>query len=242
MELANLMPERLDVDVLIAPSHFALHHPSVARSVTARSRHVMFTGVDTTLFAPSTNIFRSEVFTIGYVGRLSTEKSVGVLLSVAKLLVDRGIPCRVRIIGDGSQRERLKALTASWNLSSIVTFTAAIYDPPRLAEEFQRLDVYVSPCFEETLGIAPLEAMSCGVPVVGFATGGVGEFLEDGVNGIAIKEPTAEAMTEAIMLLYQNSLRQRLGAQARQTVEHRFSDRRGIQQYLALYERLRKPR
>ncbi|GLD96584.1 hypothetical protein PINS_up005267 [Pythium insidiosum] len=239
MELANLAPlTREPVDVLLAPSHFALRHPSV-RIVAASERHVLNTGIDTTVFRPSAPAGSSPPFTVGYIGRLATEKSLGLVLAAFRELQRRCLDrCRLRLVGDGPLRGPLEALASDWQLRG-VEFLGGVYDESELASVARGLHVAVSPAFVETLGIAALEAMSSGVPVVGFASGGVGDFLEHGVNGLAVPQPTARAMADALLTLYRNeTLRRSLGRQARATVLRRFNARIGVEQYVTLYQRL----
>lgn len=242
-ELPNLHPLPLAVDALVAPSHFALHHPSVSHTrALAKGSYVCNAGVDTDLFSPSEteNDLRASLV-IGYVGRLSTDKSIGILVQAARYLVSECPACRVRIIGDGTIKDLLMKLADEWQLlGTAVEFIDGIYgDQNALVHQLRQLDVYVSSRMDETLGIAPLEAMSVGIPVVGFASGGVGEYLRHGYNGLALSEPTPRAVSDAIVTLYKDAqLRKTLGENARQTVLERFSQPQRIQKYTNLYERL----
>lgn len=247
VELPNLYPMPIAVDALLAPSHFALNHPSVASArAAARRSYVCNGGVDVDLFSPA-SVFRQEgkhsatEFVVGYIGRLATEKSVGMLVEAAKDLAEECSVCRVRIIGNGPLQPQLKELAKTWRVfPGIVEFVDGIYtDQKALVAQLRQMDVYASTCLFETLGLAPLEAMSVGVPVVGFASGGVGEYLSDGYNGIALREPTPYALSQAILSLYKNeTLRTVLGKNARRTVVQRFSQQQGIQKYADLYDRL----
>ncbi|KAJ0401341.1 hypothetical protein P43SY_007910 [Pythium insidiosum] len=237
MELSNLAPaSHLALDVLLAPSHFALHHPTV--QVAAKERHVLATGVDTTVFRPLERSASTAPFTVGYIGRLATEKSPALVLDAFRRLQRHCVDCRLRVVGDGPLRGHLEALVRDWRVAH-VEFLGGIYVESELAAVTRALHVVVSPAFVETLGIAALEAMSSGVPVVGFSSGGVGDFLEHGVNGLSVAAPTAQALADALLVLYRDeALRQRLGRQARATVLRRFQAAVGIKQYLTLYQRL----
>lgn len=248
-ELPNLHPLPLAVDALLAPSHFALYHPSTAQaSAVAKHSYVCNTGVDTNLFSPpppntsSTSEATKHVngsFVIGYVGRLSSEKSVGLLIEAAKYLSEECPLCRVRIIGNGPIKSSLLELARDWNLLNVEIISGIYNDQVALVQQLRQMDVYVATCMSETLGLAPLEAMSVGIPVVGFASGGVGEYLQDGYNGLTVKEPTPLALCDAIVALYQNAqLLKKLGRNARRTVVDRFSQQQGTQRYIDLYERL----
>lgn len=245
MELANLHPTRVDVDVLLAPSHFAKEHYSVARNVRARSKLVLSTGVDTQQFAPSAVLLpEDQNFLIGYVGRLSSEKSLGILLATMKILAPICSQCRLRVVGDGPQKAQLKSLAANRGLlGTSVEFVDGIYnDESALVRQFREMHVFASPMFTETLGLAVLEAMSVGIPVVGFISGGTGEFLEDGFNCVAVTKATPADFANAVLALVNNrDLRLRLGRQARRTVIERFSTHTALEQYARLYERVGRP-
>lgn len=249
VELPNLYPMPIAVDALLAPSHFALNHPSVASArAIARRSYVCNGGVDVDLFSPASLFSQEEPrrsstaqFIVGYVGRLATEKSVGMLVEAAKYLAQDCSVCRILIIGDGPLKPELKELAAAWRVfPGIVEFVDGIFhDQKAIVAQLRQMHVYASTCMFETLGLAPLEAMSVGVPVVGFASGGVGEYLHDGYNGVAVQEPTPQALSQAILSLYKNeTLRRVLGANARRTVVQRFSQQQGIQKYADLYDRL----
>ncbi|KAK1931307.1 Alpha-D-kanosaminyltransferase [Phytophthora citrophthora] len=245
MELANLHPTRVDVDILLSPSHFAKEHYSVVKNVRARTRIVLSTGVDILQFTPSSvPVTKDDHFIIGYIGRLATEKSLGILLAAVKILAPLCSKCRLRVIGNGPQKPQLKALAAKWGLlGTSVEFVNGIYnDEPMLVREYRKLHVFVSQMFTETLGLAVLEAMSVEIPVVGFISGGTEEFLEDRLNCIAVKKATATDFADSILTLVNDeALRLRLGKQARRTVTERFSTHKALGQYAKLYERAGRP-
>ncbi|TYZ67823.1 hypothetical protein PybrP1_011073, partial [[Pythium] brassicae (nom. inval.)] len=244
LELANLRPEPLEVDAIFAPSHFAASHPSVLQAVRATRAYVLSTGVDTSVFAPPTPRSRAskaeEHFVVAYVGRLSVEKSVGLILAMAKAVALSCPSCRFHIIGDGPLKAHLQALAGAWGLLGAVRFVDGIYDDEAaLARVLQSVHAYFSPCFFETLGIAALEAMSVGVPVIGFRTGGASEYLVDGYNGVVLDDTSPETLGDAVERLEREpAMRRRLGENARRTVRERFSLQRSVHKYAALYERL----
>ncbi|KAG2780634.1 hypothetical protein Pcac1_g9440 [Phytophthora cactorum] len=242
MELANLHPTRVDVDILLAPSHFAKEHYSVARKVRAHSKFVLCTGVDTQQFTPSAApVSKQDHFVIGYVGRLSSEKSVGLLLATMQILAPICSHCRLRVVGDGPQKSQLKQLAAEWGLfGTSVDFVDGIYNnEPALVRKFREMHVFASPMFTETLGLAVLEAMSVGLPVVGFISAGTGEFLEDGLNCVSVTKATPAKFADALLLLVSdNERRLRLGKQARRTVTERFSTGTATEQFARLYKRV----
>ena len=100
-------------------------------------------------------------------------------------------------------------------------------------------DVFLLPSKEESFGLAALEAMACGVPVVGARVGGVPEVIEHGVSGF-LHDPDAvdEMAASAMRLLTAPELHRRMADAACRRVRDRFGADRVVPLYEAAYERL----
>ena len=94
---------------------------------------------------------------------------------------------RLRIVGDGPERERLHRLAGA-----DVTFLGSLSDDA-VRDEYRRALALLLPG-EEDFGIAPVEAQACGRPVVAFARGGALETVVDGETGVLFSELTAESI------------------------------------------------
>ena len=121
-------------------------------------------------------------------GRLQRRKRVDALITIfAKLReeVSTATEITLEIIGDGPDRRKLTRLCKRLALGDSVRFLGA-----GSAEDVRSLlsrgDVFVNACVLESFGIAALEALSCGIPVVARSEGGVGSFIEDGENGALV--------------------------------------------------------
>lgn len=122
----------------------------------------------------------SRIFEVGFVGRLEEVKNPLALIHAAAILRSSGLNLHVIIVGDGSQREILESETFKLNLREFITFVGFDSNP------FKRLEnttLYVQPSLSEGFGLALVEAMSTGLPVLATATGGVPEIITDGWNG-----------------------------------------------------------
>jgi glycosyltransferase involved in cell wall biosynthesis len=113
----------------------------------------------------------------------------------------------------------------------------AIKREAEMAAAYNAADLVVVPSLEDNLPNAVVEALCCGVPVVGFATGGLPEMIEDGINGYLCPETSAEALARTL----QQGLAQlpRLPAgQIRQRAVAQYDLPQQAARYLALYQEL----
>jgi glycosyltransferase involved in cell wall biosynthesis len=101
------------------------------------------------------------------------------------------IGARLRIVGDGPDRERLERISGP-----DVTFLGQLTDE-QVRDEYRLAQAVIMPG-EEDFGIVPVEAQACGRPVVALAQGGVLETVTDGETGVLFAEPTAESLGDAL--------------------------------------------
>jgi glycosyltransferase involved in cell wall biosynthesis len=162
-------------------------------------------------FAPLTDATRSDVGDVGvYVGRLSEEKGLHVLLEALSLAGDPPF----RIIGDGPLREDLRSLAARLGLRRTVFAGRVEATDAQRAIEGCRFLVLPSLCYENA-PLAALEAMAAGRPILVSARGGLPE-LVDGGGGLLFDPGDVSDLSACIQrLLRDRTLSQSLGDQAR---------------------------
>lgn len=158
--------------------------------------------------------------TVVYVGQLVKGKGVDLMLAaLAKVDAD----FRALILG-GSNHEAapLKRLAEDLGIAGKVEFLGWQSEPERF---LRQADVAVFPSrWQEPFGLTGIEALSQGVPVVGFDVGGVSEWLHDHVNGYLAPPGSVSALGEAIQSLVQApDIAARLGENGRQMVKQHFS-------------------
>jgi glycosyltransferase involved in cell wall biosynthesis len=181
-------------------------------------------GVDLERFRP-TPPPRAQVLTILAVGRLVEKKGFPVLLDAAAQLL---APVRVRIVGDGAQREQLERQIADLGLTDRVELAGpATHDD--LPAEYAAAHIVVVPSVMDAAGDRDglpnvvLEAMSCGRPVVASDVGAVSSAVVDGRTGVLVPPGDAQALAGALeFLVDQPDMRERLGREARARVEADF--------------------
>jgi glycosyltransferase involved in cell wall biosynthesis len=156
---------------------------------------------------------------LAVVGALETRKGHAVLLDALATLRDRRL--RVLCAGEGSQRAALAARTAALGLDGVVRWLGRVDD---VAALLAAADVALMPSLQEGLGVAALEAMAAGLPVVASHVGGLPEAVVDGATGILVPPGDARALAAAIArLAADGALRGRLGAAGTAHVRARFT-------------------
>jgi glycosyltransferase involved in cell wall biosynthesis len=108
----------------------------------------------------------AETTDIVVVGRLMSHKRIDMLLEAVALLHADGMPVTCRVIGDGPERENLHALAQSLNVAHAVEFRHDVGEQKEVYSLLKAARVSVFPSAREGFGIAVLEALACGVPVV----------------------------------------------------------------------------
>jgi glycosyltransferase involved in cell wall biosynthesis len=171
---------------------------------------------------------------LGCVGYLLPEK--GQELIVRALLTVRGkFPeARLLLAGDGPCRARLEAVVQEQGLKDAVIFAGFVDDVPQV---YAALDVFAFPSLAEPLGTSLLAAMAWGLPVLSVASGGVPEYVEDGKNGLLVTQPESGLFSAGMLrLLCDESLKVRLGREARRTIEERLSAGRMVENTIRVYK------
>lgn len=150
---------------------------------------------------------------IGSVANLRAVKGLNYLVDGIRLLVDRGINARLVLVGDGPERSSLERQIEALELQGRVKLTGFIHDARRMLSLF---DIYVSPSLMEGFGMSIVEAMSCSLPVVATAVGGVTDFLSHRENAYLVRPGDSEELAAGISYLIQNrDQARRMGARAR---------------------------
>lgn len=178
----------------------------------------------------------AEALVLLSVGRFSPEKAhAGLLRAAAALQRRTGAPAfRLVMVGNGPERERLKALCRELELTDLVVFAGTTAD---VSVYYSLADVFVLPSRSEGSPNALLEAMASGTPVVATAVGGVPEIVRSGDNGLLVPANDVNAMAGGIAeLLSSPELRQSLGRSGGDWAALHHSPPEYAQSVLALYQ------
>jgi len=153
-----------------------------------------------------------------YVGRIEPLKGIEILLRAVKFL-ECTSDIRVLIVGGspGSDAEldRLKALAVQLDIADMVTFTGAVRQT-ELPRYYGAADAFVFPSHSESFGLAALEAMACGTPVIVSRVGGLKTFVDSGKTGYLVPWHCPEAFAQRLETLLANpALKDAMGEAAR---------------------------
>jgi glycosyltransferase involved in cell wall biosynthesis len=150
--------------------------------------------------------------TVLAVARMYPRKRLEDLLRAAALLRARIPAARVRIVGDGPESARLRALHAELGLGERVTFLGDV-SRRALAVEYVGADCFCLPTVQEGFGLAFTEAMAAGLAVVACRAAAVPELVEDRRTGLLVNPRSPEELAMALETLLTNpGLRADLGA------------------------------
>ena len=205
---------------------------------------VIYNGVDTKRFsrAPTRDIIRDKLhiskedILIGTVGRLSSEKGLGFLLSATRDVVRAYPQVKVLIVGNGNEdyRKFLQEKANSLKLSPNIIFAGFRDDIPEL---LGGMDIFCLPSLTEGFNRSLLEAMACEVPVVATHVGGNLEIVRDGVNGLLVPPHNSGSLASAIIEMIEDREKARMmGFEGRKLVEDEFSIEENVRRTESLYD------
>jgi len=168
-----------------------------------------------------------------FCGRLTSEKGARYLIRAAK-----DIKGEVVIVGDGPERQFLSQLMARKKLKNVKLIGYLPHE--EIIDLYYRADVFVAPSVvEEALGLSILEAMAAKTPVIATRKGGIPLLVKQNQNGLFVRARNSKEITQACNKLLENDeLRQRLGENARKTVEEKFTWTIIAQKFDRLYKKI----
>jgi N-acetyl-alpha-D-glucosaminyl L-malate synthase BshA len=147
--------------------------------------------------------------------------------------VMRQVPARLLLVGDGPERPAAEEEARAQGIADRVVFLGKLES---VAEVLPCADLYLLTSDTESFGLSALEAMACGVPVVGSRVGGLPEVVESGVTGELLPVGDLDGMAQAALSYLTDEGRARRAAEAgRARAVERFSAERVVPAYEAVY-------
>lgn len=192
-------------------------------------------------------------FTVLQLGRVVPRKGIDNVIRALALLRERGVDAELKVVGGNSEIPnevatpelgRLAALARERGVHEHVSFLGR-----RGRDEISRCycaaDVFVTTPWYEPFGITPVEAMACGLPVIGSAVGGVRTTVRDGATGFLVPPKDPEALAGRLAALAADPARRTaFGNAARQRAYRHYTWARVAEQIAQVYARAlrRSPR
>lgn len=221
--LLGLAPH-IDIEVIpnfVDPEHF---RPAVPQGREALS--VLFGGEPP---------IRDDERVLVHVSNFRPIKRVPDVIEVfARVQAQR--PARLLLVGDGPDRSKAARRVRELGLDRKVSFLGTMVE---FAEYLRHADLFLLPSEMESFGLAALEALASGVPVLASNVGGLGEVVIEGRTGRLTPVGDIEAMADAaLQILADEPGRQTMAQRAREDVLLRFSEARALQRYEAYYHKV----
>jgi len=177
-----------------------------------------------------------DVPIIGIVARLDPVKGHEYLLDAMLRVWNFIASAKLMIVGAGPLEESLRSRVERLGLSKQVMFMGMRRDIPQL---LKAMDIFVLPSLQEGFGMALLEAMVMGLPVIATNVGGIPEVVDDGKTGILVPPRDPDALSEMILVLLKDEKqRHRMGMLGKEKALSQFTAQHSVAQLQALYESL----
>jgi len=186
------------VAAYIAPSESIKRDFTNQRPISSQIR-MIYNGIEPAKYEPIKNFNR-----ILYVGRLSKEKGIDVLLKAINKIKKEIPNIKVDIVGDGPEAEHLKSLSESLNLQNTVFFSGKV-EKDKVNDYYNKCTFLVLPSVcPESFSLVGIEALNIGRPVIGSNLGAIPEWLIDMKCGFLFNPGDVDNLVEKSLTLLKN--------------------------------------
>ena len=192
-------------------------------------------GVDPQLFKPGPFRSSPHTFEILCVGRLVPDKGQYILLAAINRLIKSYPNIRLRLVGDGPDRDGLALMIAGNGLSEYVTLEGSV-NQDRIRDYYDQADIFVLASFAEGVPVVLMEAMAMQIPCISTFVAGIPELIRNGIDGILVAPSDDRDLAGAIQQLVDDpDLRRRLGVAGRARVIERYDLDRSVAQLARIF-------
>jgi L-malate glycosyltransferase len=214
----------------------AVREHLAAHGIRPRELAVIPNGLDLAAFSAGPPPPPDRPFTAAFLGRLTEEKGVRVLLEAARL-VPEAPEVRLLVAGDGPLRPAVEA--EARREGSRLEYLGHQHDVRSI---YHAADAVLMPSLSEGHPLTALEAMACGLPLVASRIGGLAEIVVEEETGLLVPPGDSAALADAVRGLASDRDRARaLGAAGRRRVEAEYGVERMLERLIGVYERVLQP-
>lgn len=196
--------------------------------------------IDTERFLPGDKIsartalnlpLNKKILLFGALIASDKRKGIDYLIEVTHLLKD--LKEEVELVFCGEIKEKL---SSAFGLKS--HSLGYVSNPELIVKMYQAADCFVIPSLEENLPNMIMEAMSCGIPCVGFKTGGIPEMIQHKKTGYISEYKSAEDFANGIRYVLENTEEKQLSLTSREFVLANYSEKSVSNRYIEIYNKL----
>ncbi|MDQ0105769.1 glycosyltransferase involved in cell wall biosynthesis [Chitinophaga terrae (ex Kim and Jung 2007)] len=168
------------------------------------------------------------------IGYISPEKGQHEAIKAFSIFVEKHPQAELRIIGVGEEKyvSELKGISSGLGLNNNIIFTGHVEN---MDKAYHEIDVLLMCSRSEAFGRVTVEAMSNGIPVIGFENGGTAEIITDGINGLLYRKGAAELGEKMALLCRDAALYEELSQNAFNNVYQQFSVEKYVEAVKAVY-------
>ncbi|MEJ2103803.1 MAG: glycosyltransferase family 4 protein [Ignavibacteriaceae bacterium] len=219
--------------------HFLINVCGISSSKIA----IIPNGVDTTFFDPNSSGHHllnpgQNSKTILFVGRLTSQKGLDVLLKAIAILIKRNHDLRVMVAGGGPLKSDLEHLCKTLGIQKNVVFLGPVNhsDIPKV---YAMADIFVLPSISESFPNTLMEAMAMERPIVATKVGAVPEIIQDGKEALLVLPGDVEGLASSIeRLVLKDDLAKNLAKNARELVKKQYTWQSVAKKTLEVYEKI----
>lgn len=169
------------------------------RQVYGRDSIIIYPGIDSKKFHRID--FEAKENYILTVGRLTKFKNIDLLIQTLSNLKNKNV--KLKIVGDGEEKENLKLLAEELKVSDRIEILSGLSDS-EVADLFAKAKIFILCSKEEPFGMVPVEAMASGTMAIADNSGGPREIIDNEVNGILINEMNVNKLAKVVDELFLN--------------------------------------
>ena len=234
------------VEALVAISNQLVHFYQKNFFVSSRKVHLIINGIDLDKFKKLDNItskkalgFESKDYLVGIIANLRPEKNHKILIKAFSRVAVNNERMHLVLVGLDLMNGELQEYAIQFGLPMQIHFLGSREDIPDI---LNALDIFCLPSKHEGLPLTVLEAMACGVPVIGSDVMGINEVVKDNENGLLFKDDDKMLSEKIKMLMADKEKTQSFISAGQEFVKENYCLDQKMNQYISLFEMLTKPK